>query len=105
MDSNLTSAKTIPVGLKPYFQEYDLNDLELARDANLIIQRTLDYGTWAEIRWLFETYKSKRIRLFLREHGERWLRPSSFNYWRKLLGLRKWKKNAFPTLKGELWKH
>ena len=93
----------IPNGLKPYFQEYDTARLNLARDANLIIQRALEFGTWDEIRWLFKTYGSKRIRLFLREHGQRWLKPVTFHYWRKLLGVRKWKSSPFPTAKGELW--
>lgn len=105
MNTNFIPTGVIPLSLKPYFQEYDLNDLELVRDANLIIQRTLDFGTWDEIRWLFGLYGVKRIRLFLREHGEQWLKPSSFNYWRKLLGVRKWKQNDFPTTKGELWNH
>ena len=95
----------IPVGLKPYFQEYDTVQLDLARDANLIILRTLEFGTWDEVRWLFEIYRRKRISLFLREHGERWLKPVTFNYWRKLLGIRKWKKTPFPVSKGELWDH
>lgn len=102
MQRTLLSPK-IPAGLKPYFQEYDTAQLDFTRDANLIIQRVLEFGTWDEIRWLFETYRSKRIRLFLREHGERWLHPVIFNYWRKLLGLRKWKKSPFPVAKGELW--
>jgi len=42
----------IPSGLRPHFQEYDLSSLDLDRDADLIIQRTLEYGTWDEIRWL-----------------------------------------------------
>lgn len=95
----------IPAGLKSYFQEYDTTQLDFTRDANLIIQRTLEFGTWDEVRWLFETYHSKRIRLFLREHGERWLKPVTFQYWRKLLGIRKWKKSPFPVVKGELWDH
>jgi len=98
-------APQIPTGLKPYFQEYDITQLGITRDANLIIQRVLEFGTWDEIRWLFETYRSKRIRLFLREHGERWLKPVTFNYWRKLLGIRRWKKSPFPTAQGELWKY
>ena len=102
MQRTLLSPK-IPAGLKPYFQEYDTAQLDFTRDANLIIQRVLEFGTWDEIRWLFETYRSKRIRLFLREHGERWLHPVIFNYWRKLLGLRKCKKSPFPVIKGELW--
>lgn len=99
------SSSQIPPGLKPYFQEHDITRLDIARHANLIIQRTLEFGTWEEIRWLFETYRSKRIRLFLREHGERWLKPVTFNYWRKLLGVRRWKKSPFPIVQGELWKH
>ncbi|MDP1544871.1 MAG: hypothetical protein Q8L87_02530 [Anaerolineales bacterium] len=101
----VVSSPQIPVGLKPYFQEYDVARLDIDRDANLIIQRVLEFGTWNEIRWLFETYRSKRIRLFLRGYGERGLKPVTFNYWRKLLGIRRWKKHPFPTSKKELWNH
>ena len=93
----------IPVGLIPHFHEYDTSQLNFTRDANLIIQRTLEFGPWEEIRWLFEVYGGKRIRLFLREYGERWLKPITFHYWRKLLGIRKWKTSPFATPKGELW--
>jgi hypothetical protein len=92
---------SIPTALQPYFQEYDLADLRLRKDANLIIQRTLEYGTWPELRWLFQVYSRQRIRRFLREHGERWLNPVTFNYWRKLLGIRRWQPAPFG--KGELW--
>lgn len=102
---NIPPSSQVPSGLKPYFQEYSVARLNIVDDANLIIQRTLEFGTWDEIRWLFQTYRSKRIRLFLREHGERGLRPVTFNYWRKLLGIRKWKKSPFPVAKGELWDH
>ncbi|MCI0549728.1 MAG: hypothetical protein L0287_02105 [Anaerolineae bacterium] len=93
----------IPAGLSPHFQEYDTSQLDIVLDANLIIQRALEFGTWDEIRWLFKTYGGKRIRLFLREHGERFLKPVTFHYWRKLFGIRKWKSSPFPTAKGELW--
>lgn len=91
----------IPPSLKPYFQEIDLEALHLRHDANLIIQRTLEFGDWAELRWLFQVYGHECIRRFLREHGERWLKPVTFNYWRKLLGLRTWKPAPFG--KGEVW--
>ena len=90
----------IPPGLQPYIQEYDVTALDLKRDANLIIQRTLEFGTWDEARWIFETLGAKRIRLFLRQFGERWLRPVTFNYWRKLLRIRKWQHSPFQTAKG-----
>jgi hypothetical protein len=94
----------IPTGMRMYFQEYDPEQLNLAEQADLIIQRILEFGDWEDLRWLFATYGSKRIRMFIRQRGERWLRPPVFNYWRKLLRIRKWEKSPFPTAKGELWK-
>ncbi|OGO34269.1 MAG: hypothetical protein A2W35_12115 [Chloroflexi bacterium RBG_16_57_11] len=94
----------IPAGLHPYFQEYDPASLNIIHDADLIIQRTLEFGTWDELRWLFQTYQIKRIRSFLRQRGERMLRPVTFYYWRKLLRVHQWRKSPFPTTKGELWK-
>lgn len=93
----------IPSGLRPHFQEYDVRTLDLDRDANLIIQRTLEYGTWDEVRWLFGTYGGPRICTFVRERGERLLSRVTFNYWHKLLGIRRWRRWPFPTAKGEVW--
>ena len=93
----------IPPGLWPHFQEYDVQSLDLQRDANLIIQRTLEYGTWDELRWLFRRYGVQRIRAFLRQWGERQLSRVTFNYWRKLLGVRRWRRSPFSIAKGELW--
>jgi hypothetical protein len=97
------SAAEIPKGLLPYFQEYDLESLDLEQDSDLIIQRTLQFGTWEETRWLFQLYGVDRIRAFLSQRGERLLPPTVFNYWRKLLKVKQWRSSPFPTSKGELW--
>jgi hypothetical protein len=97
------SSDRIPEGLWPYFQEYKPASLNLDKDANLIIQRTLEFGDWDEARWLFKTYGRTRIRAFLSIYGERMLSAVTFNYWRKLLGVNEWRSFPFPTLKGELW--
>jgi len=52
----VASGDEIPSGLRLYFQEYDPGALDLHRDAVLIIQRTIEHGTWEEVRWLFTTY-------------------------------------------------
>jgi len=93
----------IPPDLHPFFQEYNLATLDLTRDANLIIQRTLEFGTWDEVRWLFETYGALKLRSYLRQFGERGLHPVCFTYWRKLFHLRQWRHSPFPTAKGEVW--
>lgn len=93
----------IPKRLAPYFQEYKLEKLELERDANLIIQRTLEFGTWNDIRWLFRTYGAQRIRRFLSELGERGLSRAAFNYWRRLLRVKRWRKSPFAAPRPEVW--
>lgn len=98
------SQTEIPPGLRAYFQEYDITKLDLMKDDHLIIQRTLEFGTWEEIRWMFTVYGSHRIRTFVRRNGERMLGVVVFSYWRKLLRIRKWQHSPFPTAKGELWK-
>lgn len=106
LDMQITSpspAAKIPERLKVYFQEYDVDQLNMKRDANLVIQRVLEFGDWEEIRWLFTLYGSRRIRKFIREYGERWLKPVSFNYWRQLLRIRRWRTSPFPVARGELW--
>jgi hypothetical protein len=95
----------IPIGLIPHFQEYDVASLDLLGDADLILQRTLEFGTWEEVGWLLRTYGTSRVRQFVREHGERWLSRIAFNYWRKLLRIRRWNHAPFPTTRGELWPH
>jgi len=97
------SQEHVPRGLWPSFQEYDPQSLDLERDAGLIMQRTLEYGVWAEVRWLFRTYGRARIHTFVQERGERLLSPVTFNYWRRLLGIRRWRHSPFPTARSEVW--
>jgi len=101
--ANELVSNQIPERLKSYFQEYSLDQLDTKRDANLVIQRILEFGNWDEIHWLFELYGSRRIRRFIREYGERWLKPVSFNYWRQLLRIRRWRTSPFPTPPGGTW--
>ncbi|HJS17865.1 MAG TPA: hypothetical protein VJ785_03905, partial [Anaerolineales bacterium] len=109
LDENKTVIEVVKEAVTPIVDMLARFDEVNARfaepDADLIIQRVLEFGTWEEIRWLFKTYRSKRIRLFLRRHGERWLKPVAFNYWRRLPGVQRWRKSPFPTVKGELWDH
>lgn len=96
-------AKTIPERLWVFFHEYDPDQLDLKRDANLVIQRVLEFGDWEEIRWLFTLYGSRRIRKFIHLYGERWLKPVSFNHWRQLLRIRRWRPSPFPVSREDVW--
>ncbi len=94
---------SIPDGLWPHFQEYDPAHLDRDKDADLIIQRTLEFGTWEEIRWLVTSYGIERIREFVRQRGERLLSGVTFTYWRKLLGVRCWHRSPFAREARQVW--
>ncbi|WP_298982881.1 DUF6922 domain-containing protein [Caldilinea sp.] len=101
--ADLMTIAKIPGSLWPYFQEYDPQSLDCNQDADLIIQRTLEYGGWEEIRWLVASYGTERIRKFLRLHGERLLSAPTFIFWRKLLGVRRWRRSPFRKEARQVW--
>ena len=93
----------VPRTLKPFFQEFDLSRLDLREDARVIMQRTLEYGDLAELRWLFETYPRREIKEFVRSRGEHWLSKRAFYFWRRYFKLQTWKRAPNRDLRKILW--
>ncbi len=79
--------QSIPVTLAPFFQEYDLAQLNPESDAATIIERTLRYGTRAELRWLFATYSREQIIDWVRLWGRYGLPAPHLAFWQLVLGL------------------
>ena len=71
----------IPVTLRPFFQEYVLEDLDPERSAFTVIERTLAQGDLPELRWLFAHYGQERLANWVRNAGWRCLPRPRFKYW------------------------
>lgn len=78
-------ADTVPQSAAWLFPEYDFGTLTAQDDADLIIERILECGTWDELRWLFARYGEPRVREWVRLHGFRLLSKRSFALWRLAL--------------------
>jgi hypothetical protein len=91
------------VSLLPFFQEYTNLDIKIAK--NVIIPRVLDFGTVAELRWLFRTYSKKTIKQFLMQRGFRSLSARTFIFYCHLLGVRKYHRPDFAKNKRLFWKY
>jgi hypothetical protein len=50
----------IPTSLRPFFQEYVLEDIDPDQSAFTVIERTLAWGDVPELRWLFARYGRDR---------------------------------------------
>lgn len=55
----------LPHSLYPLFHRYDPEQLDVERNASLIIGTVLQLGCWADIEWCFETYGWERIRSWI----------------------------------------
>ena len=77
----------IPVTLRPFFQEYALEDLDPERSAFTVIERTLAWGDVAELRWLFARYGPDRLAVWVRQSGWYLLPRRRFEYWRHFFEL------------------
>ncbi len=82
----MTSHK-LPKSLNIFFQEVDPTQLDLARDAETIIERTLRFGNRSELRWLFSYYGQENIAAWIRDMGAYRLPKRHIAFWCLLLDI------------------
>jgi hypothetical protein len=90
----VSSHRSLPESTAWLFPEYEFSRMDDEGYANVIIERILERGSWDQLRWMFARYGRRRVAMWLRQHGFRRLSPRSFEYWRWVLGIRRY--NAPP---------
>lgn len=73
--------KGIPISLRPFFQEYTLENLDPDRDAFTVMERALAWGDIRELRWLFRRFDRERLRDFVQKYGVRLLPRRRAKFW------------------------
>ncbi len=61
----MKTAQTIPESVVATLWSYDMSELDLERDKELIIYNVLNYGTAEATEWLSDTYDTKDIRAII----------------------------------------
>ena len=79
--------KGIPISLRPYFQEYVLEKLDVRDSAFTVMERALAWGTISELRWLFREYGYLRLEEFVEKYGARLLPRRRYKLWITYFGL------------------
>jgi len=91
----------IPVSLRPFFQDYTLEDIDPNVDAFTVIERTLSWGSRRELRWLFHLYSREQIAEMVSYSGW-WLIPQRrFYYWLNVLNIYEYRKSDYQRI----WPH
>jgi hypothetical protein len=79
--------KKIPKFLKSVFWSYNIEDLDLKRDKELIITQVLNHGDWQKLKWLYSVYSDKDIKKVV-SHPRRglWF-ERTLNFWETVLNI------------------
>jgi hypothetical protein len=91
----------IPVSLRPFFQDYALEDIDPKVDAFTVIERTLSRGNRRELRWLFYLYPREQIAEMVSYSGWWFIPRHRFYYWCNILNIVEYRKSDYQRL----WPH
>jgi hypothetical protein len=72
----------LPSHVQNLLWEYDLDDPQVVeRLDRVIVERVMERGVWASMRWLLEAYSRSELREFLETRGRRVLPPRELRFW------------------------
>ena len=69
--------------LKPFFWDVDIEKIDLQKNRDYLIERILELGDGAAVKWLFSTYPLADIKRILAQ--SRALSKKSRNFWELVL--------------------
>jgi len=73
--------------LHPLFWDCRPESIDPDAHAPLVLERVLEYGSLASVRWALDAYGPDRVREFLRARGARTLSRKTLSFWKMLLDL------------------
>lgn len=104
METQTYPEAILPKSFARLFQDYEFEQMDVDSYANIIIERTLELGTWEQLHWLFHYYGVQRIIEHIKRYGHRRLSKVTFNYWCKLLDIKEYRQAPFEEIRNDVWR-
>jgi hypothetical protein len=77
----------VPAEFRPLFWDVRPEEIDPDAHAPFVLERLLEYGSLAAVRWTLRAYGRDRIADFLRGRGRRTLSRKTLAFWTLILGL------------------
>lgn len=77
----------LPKFLQPYLASYDLSQLDVEQDKELIMMEILNKGDDKAMVWLAKTYSRAEMRQVVKQPRRGMWFERALNYWCKILGV------------------
>lgn len=75
----------IPENIAPCFWSYNIEDIDLKKDKEMVITRILNYGSPERIKWLYSVYTEDDVRDVVLNPGRgKWFKKV-LNFWETML--------------------
>jgi hypothetical protein len=71
--------------MRSLFWNVDFEKLDVIRDVDFILERVLERGRLADVRWAVDRYGLDRLRRFFRDAPHPELSPRTLRFWRVAL--------------------
>ena len=69
--------QTLPLSFKPLLWSYDFDQIDPAKDSDLIIRQAINFGTLEQLAWIKQSYGEDKIREILTQTTATTFRPSA----------------------------
>jgi len=89
---------SLPNLLRPFFWDYDFNDLTWEEDRDLIIKRILMSGDWNTINWLRSHIGDEFLKEWIRQQQGDGLSPRQLRFWELVLEIPRRQVNAWLSM-------
>lgn len=84
----MRKVKKLPRFLQFILWSYNLNEIDLEKDKEVIITQVLNYGSWEELKWLYSIYPEREIKKVVSHPGRGLWFERVLNFWEIMLGIR-----------------
>jgi len=92
--STKNKIKKVPKQFQRVLWSYNINKMNLEEDKKEIITQTLNYGTWEDLKLLYNIYSEKEIKEIVRNPRRGVWFKKVLNFWTTIFNIR---------LKKEVW--
>jgi len=94
----MSKAKKIPKSLQSVLWSYNLNEMDLEEDKEIIITQVLNYGTWEDVKWLYSVYSEKDIKKIVSHPKKGLWFERVLNFWEKMFDINIPKKIRYQAI-------
>jgi len=84
----LKNTKQLPQFLKPFLWSYNFEQIDVAKDKNIIIKNILDLGTYDSVKWVKENYSRGEIEEVIKKTIQSDWGDKSLNYWTQIYNVK-----------------